>query len=144
MAQCGKGEVQAAYIAAAADEDGVGNCGRSNLLGARSGHAVEHGHGEGRAVGHGGGDWGASDSGEEPGEGINGALPRLGKQLVEQIECVLGVKVSRAETLSDEALQLAGRAVFVPPTPLPNRPAVGNAFGSTGAPCRRVGARPKR
>jgi hypothetical protein len=54
------------------DEDGVGSCVWCHLLGARSGHAIEQGHSELRAVGH-GGDRGASDGGEELGEGVNRA-----------------------------------------------------------------------
>jgi len=101
-------------MTAAADDDVVRRYVWSHLLGASSGHADKQGHGERRAVVHGGGDRGVSDGGGELVEGVNGAGPRLEKQLVEQTECVLGAKVSRAVTDSDEALQLPGRAVVVP------------------------------
>jgi hypothetical protein len=65
LAQCGEAEIQASCTAAAADDDCVGRCVWSRLLGARLGHAVEQGHGECRAVAHGGGDRGTSDGGEQ-------------------------------------------------------------------------------
>lgn len=65
-----KTEVQAARAAATADEDAVGAYAGSHLLGAGSGHAVEEGDSDRRAIANGGRCRGAGDGNEELVEGV--------------------------------------------------------------------------